>query len=177
MNRFATILFTSVLLLSAGLAHAQDKGRVTCQVTENGQSASGTMDILDSRNNKVGGAACGSPVAVPPGNYTAVLSLDGALDGPQLRKPIQVQAGETREVTGDFATATVEIRIEADGRRAAGMAVIRKDGQQIGTLGSGVSAHISAGTYEIVARYRSQEKSLGEVTLKAGERKELVADF
>ena len=50
------------------------------------------------------------------------------------------------------------------------MAVIRKDGKQIGTLGSGVAAHLSAGSYEVVARYRSQEKRFDDVQIKKGER-------
>jgi hypothetical protein len=57
------------------------------------------------------------------------------------------------------------------------MAVIRKDGKQIGTLGSGVAAHLSAGHYQIVARYRSQQKEFADVAITAGQRTTLDAAF
>jgi hypothetical protein len=57
------------------------------------------------------------------------------------------------------------------------MAVIKRNGQQLGTLGSGVAAHVSTGTYRILVRYRSQEKDLGEVTITAGQRASLSAEF
>jgi len=63
------------------------------------------------------------------------------------------------KLKADFPTATLEVRIASSGRRAAGMAVIKRNGQQLGTLGSGVAAHLSTGTYRILVRYRTQEKT------------------
>jgi hypothetical protein len=57
------------------------------------------------------------------------------------------------------------------------MAIIRKDGKQIGTLGSGVPAHVSAGTYEIVVRHRSEQKSFDAVVIARGEHKTLEVSF
>jgi hypothetical protein len=57
------------------------------------------------------------------------------------------------------------------------MALIRKDGRQIGTLGSGVTAHLSAGSYEVVARYRSQERRYDKVAVAAGQHAVVDAAF
>ena len=45
------------------------------------------------------------------------------------------------------------------------------------TLGSGVPAHLSVGTYEVVARYRTQQKAFPDVAIKKGERTVLDAAF
>jgi hypothetical protein len=88
-----------------------------------------------------------------------------------------VQGGKVAPLKGEFATGLLEVRIKSQGRDTAGMAIIRKDGTQIGTLGSGVAAHLSAGRYEIVARYRSQQKAFAEVVISAGQRTVLDAAF
>lgn len=159
----------------AGLA-AEDRGTVTCQIKENGKAASGTVVVL-SGSDEVARGACGKALAVAAGSYTAMLNLDGALDGPQQRQPVTVSAGKSVALAADFATGILEVKILRQGRSAAGMAVIRKDGKQIGTLGSGVAAHISAGSYEVVARYRSDEKRFEKVVVDAGGRVVLDASF
>ena len=111
------------------------------------------------------------------GSYSALIRLDGALDGPSQSKPLTLQANSKSSMKVDFQTGTLEIRIASAGKRAAGMAVIKKNGAQIGTLGSGVAAHLSAGVYQVVARYRTQEKDLGDVVVTAGQRVTLDAAF
>ncbi len=169
------------LMLGLGLlrvmpALAGANGKVSCEVLENGKPASGTLTVLNG-DSEVAAGSCGKPFEVPAGTYTAALSLDGALDGPEQRKPLAIQAGQTVKVDADFATGLLEMRIRSQGRDAAGMAVIRKDNKQIGTLGSGVAAHLSVGSYQVVARYRSQEKRFDEVQIKKGERTPLEATF
>jgi hypothetical protein len=110
-------------------------------------------------------------------SYTAVIGLDGVLDGPERRMEVSVKSGEVASVAADFATGIIEVQIESKGRQAAGMAVISLDGRQIGTLGSGVSAHLSAGTYQVVARYRTQQKQFGSVSIEAGKKEVLRASF
>lgn len=157
---------------------AQDAkdGKVLCDVTENGQAATGTLTVL-SGETEVASGPCGKPLAVAAGEYTALVELDGALDGPKQRQPLSVQAGKLAALKAEFATGLLEVRIKSQGRDTAGMAVIRKDGAQIGTLGSGVAAHLSAGRYEVVARYRSQQKAFAEVIIAAGQRTVLDATF
>jgi hypothetical protein len=152
------------------------RGRVICEITENGESASGTISIqLNGR--EVAAGSCGKELTVDSGSYTAVIKLDGALDGPSQQKSVSISANGKATVSADFATGTLEVRIASQGKRAAGMAIIKKNGAQIGTLGSGVAAHLSAGTYQVVARYRTSEKSLGDVTINGGQRLALDASF
>lgn len=166
----------SCLALAPATVAAQGKGTLQCEIQENGESASGTVVVL-AGETEVARGSCGRDLAVPAGSYTAVLALDGALDGPEQRKSLTVSAGKTASLTADFATGTLEVRIQREGRRAAGMAIIRRDGKQIGTLGSGVSAHLSAGTYEVVVRYRKQEKRFESVAITRGQRVSLDAAF
>jgi hypothetical protein len=152
------------------------RGRVICEITENGESASGTVSLQRDGQEVVAGT-CGKELSVDAGSYTALVRLDGALDGPSQQKSVAMPANGKVSVKIDFATGTLEVRIASQGKRAAGMAVIKRSGAQIGTLGSGVAAHLSAGTYQVVARYRAQEKSLGDVTVVAGQRLTLDASF
>jgi hypothetical protein len=155
---------------------AEPAGHVSCEISENGEAATGVLSILKS-GKEVATGSCGHEVAVPVGDYTASLRLDGALDGPEQHQPISVKSGANLKLNADFATATLEVRIASSGRRAAGMAIIKRNGQQLGTLGSGVAAHLSTGTYRIFVRYRGQEKDLGEHTLSAGKQLSLNAAF
>jgi hypothetical protein len=164
------------LLLLAVPVLAADPASVTCEIRENGQPGSGTIVVLQGAT-EVGRGSCGKPITLPTGDFTAVLSLDGALDGPEQRQSFSTQANKNAKVTADFATGLLEVRIRSQGRDTAGMAVIRKAGQQIGTLGSGVAAHLSVGSYQVVARYRTQQKPYDGVQIKQGERTLLEASF
>jgi len=156
-------------------AHAP-QAQVTCSLTENGQAATGVISILKSES-EIAAGACGHTLSIPPGEYAATLRLDGALDSPEQHQPLHAKANSLHTLKADFATSTLEVRVTSAGRRAAGIAIIRRDERQLATLGSGVSAHLSAGTYSVVVRYRSQERDLGEITLKAGQKCVLEATF
>jgi hypothetical protein len=157
------------LALQAPPAAAQrESSRLVCQVLENGEPASGTMTVRRG-NVEVATGSCGVPVPVPVGTYEVEVRLDGALDKPTETRAVRVDARATAQVEVGFATGTLRVRIEAAGRRAAGMAVIFRDGRRIGSLGSGVAAHLSAGTYTVVVRYRTEEKRLEGVALHQGQ--------
>ena len=178
MTRSLTL---SALLLCAGAlaipAFAEEgAGTVTCTIKENGESASGVVSVLRD-GTEIANATCGKDLSVPAGTYTTVLQLDGALDSPSQSQPLTVKKGQKAELKADFATGVLEVRIASQGKRAAGMAIIKRDGQQIGTLGSGVAAHLSAGKYEVVARYRSQEKAWADVMIEATKHVTLEAAF
>lgn len=180
LARLGSMVTAGTLLLLLGLpltdAQAADTGKVACEVKENGKAASGTLSLLQGEK-EVASGPCGKPFAVAAGEYTAVLSLDGALDGPQQKKPLTVAVGKNASVSADFATGLLEVRIRNQGRDTAGMAVIRKDGKQVGTLGSGVAAHLSTGSYQVVARYRSNEKVFDSVAIEQGKPTVLDASF
>jgi hypothetical protein len=173
MPRFAAP-FVATLLLSATAAAADPS--VQCEIRENGEPASGTMLVLEG-TKEIAQTSCGKPLALPAGSYTAVLQLDGAIDGPEQRIPLTVGKDAPKPVKADFATGTLEVKITSESKAAAGMAIIRKDGKQIGTLGSGVPAHLSAGTYEIVVRHRTESKTLASVVIAKGDKKTLDVSF
>jgi hypothetical protein len=180
-RRLGTLIAAGALLALAGAAlqptaRAADNGKVACEVKENGKAATGTLSLLQG-DKEVASGPCGKPLSVAAGTYDAVLSLDGALDGPQQKKPLTVTAGQAASVSADFATGLLEVRIRSQGRDTAGMAVIRKDGKQVGTLGSGVSAHLSTGSYQVVARYRTQQKVFDAVAIEQGKPTVLEASF
>ena len=170
-----SIILLSLLWVLASGAEG-GSGRVNCEILENGEAGSGTLEILDG-DKQVFSGSCGQDIAIAPGSYTAVLALDGALDGPQSTQSLVVEAGKPASVRADFPTGILEVRIQSKGRPAAGMAIIRRDGRQIGTLGSGVAAHVSAGTYQVEARHRKQKKPFDNVKIRKGERVVLNAAF
>jgi hypothetical protein len=170
----AITAFTLVLTATPSV-HAQ-QGRIVCRITENGGAATGTA-IVRQNGREVATGSCSTPIAVPAGAYDVTLRLDGALDRPEQTRRVTVAGGQAANATADFSTAILEVRITANGRRAAGMAIITRNGQRIGTLGSGVPAHISAGTYDVVVRYRTTERRFDAVSLARGQRRALSADF
>jgi hypothetical protein len=157
-------------------ALAQARGHVGCRLTENGAAASGTVSVRKD-GEEVASGSCGSPVAVPPGEYDVVLGLDGAIDRPERTQHVTVRAGATAETSADFQTAILEVDVTSGGHRAAGLATISRNGDRVGTLGSGVAGHLSAGTYDVVVRYRTNEQRFTGVTLSPGERRQLAAAF
>jgi len=174
-RRRLALLLPLVLLLALP-ALAAGGASVTCEILENGKPASGTIVVLQG-DAEVGRGSCGKPLSVPPGEYSALLSLDGALDGPEQRQSLSAQANKPAKLSADFPTGLLEVKISSQGKDAAGMAVIRKQGKQIGTLGSGVAAHLSAGAYQVVARHRAQQRAFEDVQIRKGERTVLDASF
>lgn len=172
MPRFCALFIAALLLASPAAADTA----VQCEILENGEPASGTMLVL-SGEKEVAEGTCGKPLSLPAGNYTAVLRLDGAIDGPEQSIPLVVGKTAPKPLRVDFATGTLEVKVTSESKAAAGMAIIRKDGKQIGTLGSGVPAHLSAGTYDIEVRHRASTKTLSAVAIAKGEKKSLEVSF
>jgi len=177
-EKIATTIALLALLTGLPTAAAQQQrhGQLDCRVTENGGVASGTMTVRDG-DREVATGSCGSAVTVPPGSYRVTLRLDGALDQPERTVTTRVRGGASETATADFATGILEVRITANGRRAAGMATIFRNGDRIGTLGSGVAGHLSAGTYDVVVRYRAEERRFDGVSIARGQRRALSAAF
>ena len=178
MTRSRTPWTLTLCLLTLALPALADEGNgtVTCDITENGEAGSGELSVM-LEGKEIARGTCGKDLSVAAGSYTAVFHLDGSLDSPEQSQPLTVKKGAKVQLKAEFATGVLEIRIASQGKRAAGMAVIKRGGQQIGTLGSGVAAHLSAGTYDVVARYRTQDKAWSEVKVAAGQRVTLEAAF
>lgn len=150
---------------------------IQCRVEENGARANGTLRLLNGDREVTRRSCDGRPVEVPPGTYRAVLRLDGALDEPEREREVTVEAGKSARVEANFATGVLEIRVESGGRRTAGIAHVHREDQRIGTVSSGVSAHLSTGSYNIVVNYRGRERRFEGVALAAGERRVVQAEF
>lgn len=170
---------TAVIAFAAphGASAIKPTGQISCAVAENGTPGTGTMRIAQRDGAVTYSGACAGSVAAAPGRYQVIVGLDGALDGPEKTFDVTLRAGGTEAVTADFATGILQVRIESEGQRAAGMAIIRRQGTQLGTLGSGVTAHLSVGTYEVLARYRLRSQEFSSVSVQAGQTTTLDARF
>ena len=150
-------------------------GSLTCGASENGASARGTFVALRG-TERVASGTCGSPVTLPAGTYDVVVTLETALDRPSRTVRAHVPEGGRFHATASFATAILEVRFTSSGRNVAGIAVIRREGREIGTLGSSIPARVSAGSYEVTARYRTSTQT-HTVDLAPDQRRALRAAF
>ncbi|MFW5876328.1 MAG: hypothetical protein ACOCXM_06295 [Myxococcota bacterium] len=165
-------------LVPAMAVGAPSSGRIQCRVQENGEPASGTMTATPKagRGKAIEGS-CDAPHRIAPGTYEVTVHLDGALDRPSKKETIEVRPGRIARVPVNFSTGTLRVQLETEGRRAAGLAVIYRDGKRIGTLGSGVSGHLSTGTYDVVVRHRTDERRFEDVTIRRGQKRTVKAEF
>ena len=177
MPRAALCALVLVLGVSVGASAAlAQAGAVRCIVTANGAPATGTITLV-REGERVEGGSCDQQFRVPAGEYAAVVRLDGALDHPSREKSIRVVMGETAVVKVNFKTAVLQVDIKTKSRGGAAMVMVLKGGKKIGTLGSGVAAHITAATYDVVVRYGGQEQRFEKVKLRPGQHRILRAQF
>lgn len=168
-------------------AQAADYGRVAVTVKQNGSISSGSFEVHRVASATAAAPApivasghAGLPVRVPAGTYDVVVRLDGAIDRPERwARGVVVGAGRTVAIEQAFETSTLEVRVMSRGRRAAATIYVRRAGESadVATLGAGVRAVISAGTYDIVVRHRATERVFRGVELVAGRGRALTADF
>jgi len=102
--------------------------------------------------------------------------LDGTLDNPSKSVRVEVSPGKATPVSVDFQTGVLEVRIETKGQRGTGIVTVNRGSQRIGTLGSGVAARLSAGSYEVVVRLGGEERRYS-VDLRPGQRRLVRAQF
>ena len=168
------LVVTAVWFCGASSVEAQT-GEIRCAVTENGSPARGTI-VVERGGREVGGGSCGPTLSVPVGKFKVTVRLDGTLDNPSKSLNTEVTAGKTTPVSVDFQTGVLEVRIEAKGQRGTGMVTVNRGSTRIGTLGSGVAAHLSVGSYEVVVRLGGQERRYS-VDLRPGQRRLVRAQF
>lgn len=167
-------LAAGMLLSSAAVAMAQT-GQIACTITDNGSPGRGTI-VVEQDGRKVAAGSCSAPLSVPPGKYDATVRLEGVIDNPAKTVRVTVIEGKAAPVVVGFETASVEVRIEAKGQRGTAMVAVNRGGKRIGTLGAGVAARLSAGSYEIVVRLGGQERRYA-VDLRPGQRRLVRAQF
>lgn len=147
-----------------------------CVALDNGVGASAALEVRRTDNSLVARGSCARLVELPAGTYLATITFEDALDKPTRTVTVRVAEGTEAIARASFETAILEVRFTADRQPVHGLAVVRKDGRELGSLGSGVTARVSAGTYQITARYRTREHAY-TVTLAPGQRRALRADF
>jgi len=178
-SRSSRVWMPSLLLALAlpGPARAAEgqSAQIRCMVTENGAPARGTFGI-EQNGRTAGGGSCGAPISVPAGKYKVTVRLDGALDNPAKTIEVEAETGKVTPVSVDFQTGVLEVRIEARKQGGTGIVVVNQGNKRIGTLGSGVAARLSAGSYEIVVRLGGEERRF-TVDLRPGQRRLLRAQF
>ena len=162
------------VLGAPGLARAQT-GQIACKVTENGSPTRGSF-VVEQGGRRVASASCGRTVSVPAGPSKVTVRPDGVLDNPARTLDTTVADGQTATVSVNFETAGIEVRIETSTRGATGLVVVQKEGRRIGTLGSGVEARLSAGSYEILVRLAGEERRYS-VDLRPGQTRLIRAQF
>lgn len=156
-------------------APAPRPGRLACVAEENGAYAPASIQIR-AQGRLLASGSCASPIELPAGAYDAQITLETALDRPSRSVRVIVPEGGLVTARASFETAILEVRFTANRAPAHGLAIIERDGVVVGTLGSGVTARLSAGTYTVVARYRTAERRY-TVTLAPDQRRALRADF
>jgi hypothetical protein len=154
---------------------APSTGRLRCVADENGASAPATIEIRQGQRIVANGA-CASSLELPAGRYTATITLTSALDRPSRSLEVSVASGAEAIARASFATAVLEVNFTFEGEATRGIASVRQNGRELGTLGSGVPARISAGSYEIALRYRTTERVI-QVSLAADQRRAVRAAF
>lgn len=168
-------LLSVLIACGSPVSVAAQPGQVQCLVTANGAPARGTITISGPGTERTGGT-CGAPIRIEAGTWKATIRLDGALDNPSKQVEVKVTPGKATRVAVNFETGTLEVQIQAKGGSGTGVVTVNRGSQRIGTLGAGVTAQLSAGTYEVVVRYGGKEKRYA-VKLQAGQRRMVRAQF
>jgi hypothetical protein len=169
-----TTALAVALLSGAGAAKAQT-GEILCSITDNGAPARGTIAV-EQNGKEVAAGSCGAALAVPAGKCKVTVRLDGTLDNPSKTVNLEVSAGKTAPVAVDFQTGVLEVRIETKGQSGTGIVTLNRDSKRVGTLGSGVAARLSVGSYELVVRLGGQERRYA-VDLRPGQRRLVRVQF
>jgi len=169
-----SLLIAAALFFAVGGAQAQS-GEIRCSVTENSAPARGTVSVKQNGKD-VGAGSCGAALSVPAGKCKVTVRLDGPLDNPSQVVDVEVRPGQTAPVSVDFKTGVLEVRIESKVQSGTGLVTVNRGTERIGTLGSGVTARLSAGKYQVVVRLGGQERRY-EVDLRPGQRRLVRAQF
>lgn len=148
-----------------------------CIAFENGAYAPAHARITD-RGNVVWEGPCGAePAALGEGTYEVAITLDGALDRPTKTRTVSLTEGQDVTIEASFETSILEVRIQHDRERAAGIVRVLRDGQLVGTLGSYIPARLSSGEYSLVVSYRTESQTIDPFVLVPGQRRAFTVSF
>jgi len=151
-------------------------GMLECVALDNGAFAPATVRIRQG-GNEVAVTSCGAPIDLGPGSYDVTVTLEDSLDHPSQTVRVELEEGQDASIQAYFEMSVLEVRFEREGRRVAGIAEVYRGDQLVGTMGSGVAHRVSAGTYDIVARYRTESTIFENVVVEPEQRRAVRASF
>ncbi len=150
-------------------------GLVRCTVTAAGTLAPATVEVRH-QGRVIASGTCGERISVPAGRYDATITLERAIDRPQQTVPLFVPEDGVGTARAAFDTSILEVRFFQNGRRTFGQAILEQNGRVIGSIGSGVVAHVSSGRVTIRARHLTEWRTY-TVDLAPGQRRAIIARF
>ena len=150
-------------------------GLVQCHVTAAGVLAPATVEVRD-HGRVIASGTCGERLSVAAGSYDATITLERAIDRPQQNVRLIVPEGGVATASAAFDTSIIEVRFLKSGASTFGQAILERDGRTLGSIGSGVVAHVSSGRLTIRARYLTEWKTY-TVDLSNGQRRAVIASF
>lgn len=158
------------------------EGMFSCSVTENGSPAGATVLVRQGSQVVTEGACIGPARTLAAGTYDVTIRLAHLIDAPEQFRRVVVTDGGNAEVSAAFETARLTVELLHDGQRIPGRATLYRNGYQVGTMGSGVYTHLSAGHYTVrvdvapgfAAASGSREY---DVVLGAGQARRILASF
>jgi len=158
------------------LARAQQATLLGCSVTDNGVTAAAHFRVWRGKE-PISGAICGYDVAVAPGPYELVITLDGVLGAHEQRVPVQARAGQVTRGQAAFETGELLVELTRTGRRSAGLVLLRQGAKEVARLSAGVATRVGVGTYVVEIESRGQRKRDEGITISRGERRVLAVEF
>lgn len=168
-NRSVPFLFAAFALLTPEFAGAQARNAtIRCSVENNGEDARGTIEVRREDGGIASQGRCDGAISVPRGHYTVKVRLDGAADNATSEHSVDLHTQREFELRARFETGIAEISVVSNGRRAAALVQLEKDGERVASISSGVRAHVSVGRYTAVVRRGSEERRV-ELDVRRGE--------
>ncbi len=168
----------------ATLAAAQTAtGKLTVELTANGQGATGTVEILPAQGGAAAAqGATGTTFEVPAGAYDVKATLTDAIDDPQRTMGgIDVAAGAARTVRVDFQLGRVTLVCRKAGADVAGEAKLRRPGSSawLPVVRCGETFLVSGGTYEaqVTAAGAAQPVSIDFLQIMSGATQRLPVEL
>jgi hypothetical protein len=158
-------------------------GKLTVELTANGQAAAGTVEILPAQGGSAAAqGASGAAFDVPAGAYDVKATLTDAIDDPQRTiGGIDVAAGEGRTVRVDFQVGRVTLVCRKGDVDVTGDAKLRRPGSSawLPAVRCGETFLVSGGTYEaqVTASGATQAVSIDFLQVMAGAAQRLPIDL
>lgn len=158
------------------LAHAEEGANVACEATDNGAPAAASVRVLRGEQ-AIASGSCGAELAVPPGSYALLITLDGVIGAPAARFPVEAVAGRAARVQARFESGELLVEVAREGRRSVGLVVLYRADAEIGRGSAGVASRLATGTYTIVVESRGERRRQEGLAIARGERRVVRFEF